>query len=108
MMIALTREVPSTIDACALTHVERTPIDVAAARAQHAAYEAALQAAGCTVRRLPAADDLPDSVFVEDTAVVVDELAEIGRAQSELQSRENLVCRLLLEKKKECSDCGTT
>src|SRR5947199_9403930 len=79
MMIAVTREVPWTINACALTHVERAPIDVAAARAQHAAYEAALQAAGCTVQRLPAADDLPDSVFVEDMAVVVDELAVIAR-----------------------------
>src|SRR5207302_10662363 len=29
---------------------------------------------------------------------------EIGRATSELQSRENLVCRLLLEKKKKKSD----
>ena len=79
MLVALTREVPSTINACALTHVERTPIDVAAARAQHAAYEAALEAAGCTVRRLPAADDLPDSAFVEDTTVVVDELAVMAR-----------------------------
>jgi dimethylargininase len=79
MLFALTREVPSTINACELTHVERHPIDVAVARAQHAAYEAALQAAGCTLRRLPAMDDLPDSVFVEDTAVVVDELAVIAR-----------------------------
>ena len=79
MLIALTREVPSSINACELTHVARTPIDVAAARAQHAAYEAALQAAGCTLRRLPAADDLPDSVFVEDAAVVVDELAVVTR-----------------------------
>jgi len=79
MLIALTREVPSSINACELTHVARTPIDVAAARAQHAAYEAALQEAGCTLRRLPAADDLPDSVFVEDAAVVVDELAVVTR-----------------------------
>ncbi len=79
MLLALTREVPAAINACELTHVERTPIDVAAARAQHAAYEAALEAAGCTVRRLPPLDDMADSVFVEDTAVVVDELAVITR-----------------------------
>jgi len=79
MLVALTREVPSTINACELTHVERRPIDVAAARAQHAAYEAALEAAGCTLRRLPPLDDMPDSVFVEDAAVVVDELAVIAR-----------------------------
>src|SRR5437764_3830399 len=79
MLIALTREVPSTINACELTHVERRPIDVDAARAQHATYEAALEAAGCTLRRLPALDAMPDSVFVEDAAVVVDELAVIAR-----------------------------
>src|SRR5437868_6559403 len=79
MLVALTRAVPSSINACELTHVSRSPIDVAAARAQHAAYEAPLQAAGCTLARLPAADDLPDSVFVEDAAVVVDELSVIAR-----------------------------
>jgi len=77
--IALTREVPSTINACELTHLDRRPIDVALARAQHAAYEDALRAAGCTVVRLPALDALPDSVFVEDAAVVVDELAVVTR-----------------------------
>ena len=79
MLLALTREVPAAINACELTHVERNPIDVAVARAQHAAYEAALEAAGCSVRRLPPLDDMPDSVFVEDTAVVVDELAVVTR-----------------------------
>lgn len=79
MLFALTRAVPSSINACELTHVERHPIDIAVARAQHAAYEAALQEAGCTLLRLPALDELPDSVFVEDTAVVVAELAMITR-----------------------------
>lgn len=77
--IALTREVPSSIDRCELTHVDRQPIDVVVARAQHAAYEAALEAAGCTLVRLPQLDALPDSVFVEDAAVVVDELAVVTR-----------------------------
>jgi len=77
--IALTREVPSTINACELTHLDRRPIDVALARAQHAAYEDELRAAGFMVVRLPALDDLPDSVFVEDAAVVVDELAVVTR-----------------------------
>ena len=79
MLVALTREVPSTIDRCELTHIDRQPIDVALARAQHAAYEAALEAAGCTLRRLPPLDAMPDSLFVEDAAVVVDELAVLTR-----------------------------
>jgi len=79
MLFAVTRAVPSTINDCELTHVVRRPIDLAKARAQHAAYEAALEAAGCTLLRLPALDDRPDSVFVEDAAVVTDELAVMAR-----------------------------
>ncbi|HKS23278.1 MAG TPA: arginine deiminase family protein [Thermoanaerobaculia bacterium] len=88
MILALTREVPSAINDCELTHLNRNPIDVDAARAQHAAYEAALEAAGCTVRRLPPLDDMPDSVFVEDTAVVVDELAVMTRPGAESRRGE--------------------
>src|SRR6185436_2523707 len=75
MLIAITRPVSDSIAACELTHVAREPIDLARARAQHAAYERALDAAGCEVVRVPPSHDLPDAVFVEDTAVVVDEAA---------------------------------
>jgi len=79
MRIALTRAVPESLDRCELTHLARSPIDVALAARQHAAYEDALRAAGCTVVRIPPEPDRPDSVFVEDTAVVVDELAVVTR-----------------------------
>jgi dimethylargininase len=78
-MIAFTRDVASTIQRCELTHVAREPIDVQLARQQHEAYEGALRDAGLDVRKLPPRDDLPDSVFVEDTAVVLDEVAVITR-----------------------------
>ena len=74
----MTREVSSTIDRCELTHLARTPIDLARARRQHHAYEACLAACGCTVERLEEID-LPDAVFVEDTALVLDDLAIIAR-----------------------------
>jgi len=77
--VALTRSVSDAIARCELTHLERTPIDPARARVQHAVYERALEAAGCTVQRVPDAPDSPDGVFVEDTAVVVGELAVITR-----------------------------
>jgi dimethylargininase len=77
--IAITRAVSPAIVDCELTHLDRRPIDLMAARAQHHAYEAALRALGCEVRSLPADPALPDSVFVEDTAVVFDELAVITR-----------------------------
>ena len=47
---------------------------------QHHAYEECLAALGCEVQRLPAEADLPDSVFVEDTALVLDEVAVILQA----------------------------
>ena len=79
MMVALTRAVPDSLAQCELTHLERTPMDVARAAAQHALYEEALRTLGCTVRHVPAAHDLPDSVFVEDIAIVLDEVAVITR-----------------------------
>ena len=57
----------------------REPIDLAMARRQHADYEEQLQRLGCRVRKLPAEVGLPDSVFVEDAAVVFEELALIAR-----------------------------
>lgn len=78
-MIAVTRAVSPAIARCELTHVARAPIDLETARRQHAAYEEALERAGCRLTRLPAEPALPDSVFVEDTALVLDEVAVILR-----------------------------
>ena len=76
-MIALTRPVPRFLMDCQLTHLQRVTIDITAARAQHAEYERTLAALGCEIVQVPAADALPDSVFVEDTAIVLDEIAII-------------------------------
>jgi dimethylargininase len=64
---------------CALTFLERQPIHFANAQSQHFAYIAALRQLGVDVFELDADPDLPDSVFVEDTAVVLDEVAVITR-----------------------------
>lgn len=77
--IAITRAVSRAIDRCELSHLQRQPIDLALARRQHAAYEQALREAGCDVRQLAEQPDWPDSVFVEDTAVVLDEVAVATR-----------------------------
>jgi dimethylargininase len=58
-----------------VTHIGRTPVDVALAQVQHEAYAKALAANGWTVQEVPTADDCPDSVFVEDTVVVCEDLA---------------------------------
>ena len=86
--VALTRAVPASIVACELTHLRRVPIDLDRARREHAAYEQALAALGCEIRRLPPRDDLPDSVFVEDTAVVLDEVAVLTRPGAESRRSE--------------------
>ena len=77
--IALTRPIPDSLASCELTHLERVPIDVSRARQQHAEYERILASLGCEVVRVPAAHELPDSVFIEDAAIVFDELAVITR-----------------------------
>jgi dimethylargininase len=79
MRIAVTREVSPSIGRCELTHLARQAIDVDLARVQHRQYETCLAALGCRICRLPPEPELPDAVFVEDTAVVLDELAIITR-----------------------------
>lgn len=86
--VAITRGISATINDCELTHVARTPIDVARAREQHAAYESALASLGCEIRRIPADDRYPDAVFIEDTAIVLDEIAVITRPGAESRRGE--------------------
>ena len=79
VIVALTRSVPLTIDRCELTHLAREPIDYERAVREHDLYERCLEQMGCRVERLPDTPELPDSVFVEDTAVVFDDVAVIAR-----------------------------
>lgn len=88
MLRALTRKVSASFAACELTFLERQPIDVATARAQHRAYEAALAELGARVLSLPADESFPDGVFVEDPAIVLDEIAVIARSGAESRRRE--------------------
>jgi dimethylargininase len=73
---------------CELTFLERETIDVERAQAQHAAYRAVLAAAGADVVLLPALDDLPDSVFVEDTTIVLESVAIMSTMGAESRRRE--------------------
>jgi len=79
MRIAVTRPVSASLARCELTHLEREPLDVARAALQHAAYEQLLASLGAEIVRVAAAPELADAVFVEDTAIVLDELAVITR-----------------------------
>lgn len=88
MVIAITREVSPRFDECEITHIERTPIDLALARAQHHEYVNVLKKLGGNVIELPAEADLPDSVFVEDTAFILPEAAVITRPGADSRKPE--------------------
>lgn len=77
MLTAVTRAVSPSLAQCELTFIPRQPIDLAKAQAQHHAYEELLRDLGARVISLPAEPDLPDSMFVEDPALVLDEIAVI-------------------------------
>ena len=79
MLIAITRDVSPAIGQCELTYLDRVEIDYALACTQHEHYRQALAGLGCRVVSLPAQADLPDSVFVEDVALVLDEAAILTR-----------------------------
>jgi len=110
LRIAITRGVSTSIGQCELTHLSRQNIDVARARSQHAQYEDLLTDLGCKVRRLPEEPDLPDSVFVEDTAIVLDDVAVITRPGASLRRNETeSIAEVLQEYRtiKQITDPGT-
>src|SRR5271169_5585211 len=88
MPIAITRKVSAAIGNCELTHLPRRRIDLALAEQQHSAYEKCLESLGCRVQRLASEAALPDSVFVEDAAIVFPELAVITRPGAESRRAE--------------------
>lgn len=76
------------MEACELTYREREPIDAERIARQHRGYCDALRACGARVLTLPPADEMPDSVFVEDTAIVLDEVAILTRPGAESRRGE--------------------
>jgi dimethylargininase len=95
-LIAITRQVSPAIQQCELTHLERQPIDLQRAQAQHQEYENALRALGVEVVSLPPLPDLPDSVFVEDAAIALDECAIITRPGADSRKPETeLIAQVL-------------
>jgi dimethylargininase len=73
--VAITHIPSPLMENCELTFVDRQAIDYDRALEQHRGYCAALRSAGIEVVTLDINRNLPDCVFVEDTAIVLDELA---------------------------------
>ncbi len=95
MLLAITHPPSALIQQCQLTYVSRTAIDHQQALQQHEAYCQTLQECGATVRRLRGNHEMPDSAFVEDTAIVLDEIAVLAsmgvasrRAETEIIATE--------------------
>ena len=88
MPLAITRSVSPRFNECEITHIERTPIDLDIAQKQHRGYVDALKKLGCDVLELPAESNLPDSVFVEDTAILLPEAAVITRPGADSRKPE--------------------
>jgi dimethylargininase len=87
-MLALTH-VPSPRMSHGLrTHIARTAIDLDLALRQHAEYCATLRACGAEVRTLDANRHLPDGTFIEDTAIVLDEVAVLTSMGNEARRAE--------------------
>jgi dimethylargininase len=98
MLTAITRSVSSALTHCELSFIQRSPIDLEKARAQHHAYEQLLSKLGVRVISLPEEPQLPDSMFVEDPAIVVDELALICPLGTETRRKEAPSLAAALEK----------
>src|SRR4029453_3235203 len=88
MTIAITRQISPRFNECEITHIERTPIDLDVAEAQHEENVQALKSLGWQVTELPAEPDFPDSVFVEDTAFILPEVAVITRPGADSRKLE--------------------
>jgi dimethylargininase len=98
MLTAITRAVSPGLADCELSFIPRQPIDMEKARAQHHAYEEALAKLGAHVVSLPAEPELPDSMFVEDPAIVLDDVAIICSLGTEIRRKEAPSLAAALEK----------
>lgn len=87
-LTAITREINTTIGNGELTFSPRVKIDVDLAMQQHEHYQSVLSSLGCTIVVVPTEPGLADSVFIEDTALVLDEIAVLCRPGAESRRPE--------------------
>lgn len=71
------------------------------AKEQHKQYCSLLREIGLDVIELPPDDELPESVFVETSAVICNGVALIGKSDNPMRQKEvstTYVCKLLIGK----------
>jgi dimethylargininase len=86
--VAITRRPGADLARGELTHLPRTPIDIDRAEGQHHAYRAAIAALGLAIVDLPALDDHPDAVFVEDGLIALPEVFVLCRPGADSRAGE--------------------
>jgi dimethylargininase len=87
-MLALTHVPSPHLDSGQRTHIARVSIDYDLAVWQHGEYCRMLRTCGADVHTLKVNEDLPDSTFIEDTAVVLDEVAVLASLGTEARRSE--------------------
>ena len=75
MLTAITRDVNDNMGNCELTFLPRVRVDARLAMQQHQQYQSVLSSLGCEIVTVPTEPGLADSVFIEDTALVLDKIA---------------------------------
>jgi dimethylargininase len=88
LALAITRKISPRFNECEITHIDRSHIDLDVARDQHFGYMQALRSLQCEIIELPEEPDLPDSVFVEDAAFILPEVAVITRPGADSRKAE--------------------
>jgi dimethylargininase len=88
VLIAITRDVNADLGNCELTYSPRVRIDTELALQQHQQYQSLLTSLGCEVVTVPTEPGLVDSVFIEDTAIVLDDVAVLCRPGAESRRGE--------------------
>jgi dimethylargininase len=93
---ALTRGVSQNIGSCELTYKERETIDAGKAERQLQAYNNLLMSWGIDFLTLPGNQDYPDCCFVQDTAVVLDEVCIVANMGAASRRGETSVVEKVL------------
>ena len=88
MLTAITRGVSPYFEQCELTFLSREKINIDKSVLQHRTYTECLSDQGVRVVSLAADPYLPDAVFVEDAAIVLDEIAVIAFMRVEKRRQE--------------------
>ncbi|MGV8851140.1 MAG: dimethylargininase [Rhodoglobus sp.] len=92
-LVALVRAPSSRMAEGELTHLDRVPVDAELADTQWEGYVDALRANGFETIEVAAADELADSVFIEDTVVIFGDVAVLTSPGAESRQAEIVAVR---------------